>query len=100
MRNVKKVVFPSQAELSFTWKVLISSIPMEGNPIGSWRYSERGAPNYRIAAVTKQTNWTVDCYHGYYFCVKVGSRAPDICQDHRSLVNLLCRMLRTPPRTK
>lgn len=99
IRKVKRLMYPTAAELSFTWRVLNAAIPMDEPPVGRWRTSDAGAPNLRIASTTRGREWSVDCYNGYYFCVKMYGQQ-EVCQNVYSLVHMLCRMLRVSPKKK
>jgi hypothetical protein len=100
MRRVKNIIWPTGSELTTIWRILQVAIPLDEPLRGEWRFSDAGAPNYRITGSTREVTWTVDVYNGFYFCVKVGNLPADVCEQIRPMVNLVCRMLRVPPRKR
>jgi hypothetical protein len=71
----------------------LECIPKDAPLRAGWRESEKGIPNFRLAAATSEREWTVDIYAGQYYIVRVGSRLTEECNSVLSVIGYLCRML-------
>jgi hypothetical protein len=92
MRTIAKR-YPRKKDVAITLRTLQACIPMDRKPMGELRFSQSGAPNYRLSCTTNEKMWTVDLYSGQYYVVQVAGLT-EIQNSLPSLVAFLCRMLK------
>ena len=72
---------------------LLNRIPVERPLEVGWRRSLHEVPNYRVKGQTNRIEWTADIYAGSFFVAQVGNRPSETCDNLRSLIGYLTRML-------
>lgn len=71
----------------------LTHIPVERPLETGWRRSLNEVPNFRVKGQTGRIEWTADIYAGDFYVAQVGSRPSETCDNLRSLLNYLARML-------
>jgi hypothetical protein len=82
---------PKPADIAQAMRAL-QQIPSE-NVMHGWRRSLNNVPNYRVAGMTNDLDWTVDIYANGFFVTTVGNRPSEQTKSLRSMIAYLCAML-------
>jgi hypothetical protein len=84
--------YPKLKDIAVAFAML-NHVPVDRPLESGWRRSLNEVPNFRVKGQTAGIEWTADVYAGSYFVAQVGSRPCESCDNLRSLVTYLARML-------
>lgn len=85
--------FPRPQDIKTFNTTLEQMIPTDTGISYGWRRSLQDVPNWRAMGQTGRIDWTADIYAGSFFVAQVGQRPSETCDNLRSLVTYLARML-------
>ncbi len=84
--------YPKLKDVAIAFAML-NHIPVDRPLETGWRRSLQDVSNFRVKGQTNGKGWTADIYAGDFFVAQVGQRPSETCDNLRSLVNYLARML-------
>jgi len=91
--------YPRKKDVAVVFRTLQACIPTDLAIRGEWRFSQSGAPNYRLSSSTGGKNWQVDVYAGTFYVVQIPTMNLNDTKDSMpSLVAYLCKALKVSRR--
>jgi hypothetical protein len=86
--------YPKPKDIKVFNSMLERMIPTDTGISYAWHRSLNDVPAWRAMGETNKVSWTADIYAGSFFVIQVGQRPNETCDNLRSVVLYLARMLK------